>query len=57
LRIAQGDIQKDKLGEQILQTLADVREHSAFVSEDRALDNELRQLIDRIQSQAIALYS
>lgn len=56
LRMAQGDIQQDKLGQQILQTLDDVREQSPFVTEDRALDRELRQLIDRIQSQAFSLY-
>lgn len=56
LRIAQNDIRKEKLGPQILKTLADVRERSPFITEDRALDKELRQLIDCIQSQTISLY-
>lgn len=38
-------------------TLAEIRQQHPFLTEDRALDQELRQLITRIQQQGLRLYS
>ncbi|MEX1032912.1 MAG: aromatic amino acid ammonia-lyase [Cellvibrionaceae bacterium] len=56
LRLRAGEQDKSKVGSGILQTLQQVREHSAFLNEDRALDQELRSLIDAIQQQSWPLY-
>lgn len=56
LRIRQGDLQADTIGAGIMATLAEVRTTSAPLSEDRALDNELRQLIEHIQLRKWPLY-
>lgn len=56
LRIRQDDIKRDNLGADILATIAEVRQFSNFVDEDRALDQELRLTIDKIQNQAWSIY-
>ena len=56
LRIKQGELAPEQLAPAIKDTLAAVREYSAFLDEDRALDSELRETIDAIQQQAWDLY-
>jgi len=56
LRIRQDDIKREDLGADILATIAEVRKLSSFVDEDRALDQELRLTIDKIQHQAWSIY-
>ena len=57
LRIAQGDLDKEKVGPEILATLDQVRQHSDFLTEDRALESELRKIIATIQTQTWDIYS
>ncbi|MYM63980.1 histidine ammonia-lyase [Pseudomaricurvus sp. HS19] len=57
LRLRQGDLAEEKIGSELLETLAWVRETSPTLAEDRALENELRQLIEQIQQGSWSLYS
>jgi histidine ammonia-lyase len=56
LRIAGDELSADGLSESVSATLADVRAISAFIDEDRALDGELGEMIERIQRRAWPLY-
>jgi len=56
LRIRQGDLKESDVGDNILTTIKEVRAFSEFVNEDRALEGELRALIDNIQEQSLSLY-
>lgn len=56
LRLRRGEQAEDKLGESIVATLREVRSMSAFLDEDRALDTELRSLVDAIQQRRWQLY-
>ena len=56
LRLEAGDLSRDSIGEELLGTLQSVRESSRKLTEDRALDQELRTLIDRIQKREWSLY-
>ncbi len=56
LRIRQGDIKESDLSNNILNTIKEVRVESDFLNEDRALEDELRRLIENIQGQALSLY-
>ena len=56
LRIKQGDIEEEAVSATLKATLAAVRESSPFLAEDRPLERELRQLVDQLQQQRIALY-
>lgn len=57
LRLQSGEHSKAEISEPVLQTLNQVRGISAFLDEDRALDAELRALIETIQQQQWPLYS
>ena len=56
LRIKQGELKSENIAPGIQQTLEQVRSFSDFITEDRALDNELRHLVDTLQAQAWSLY-
>lgn len=56
LRLAQGDISDEGLGEELQSMVAAVRETSPHLLEDRALEGDLRALIDRIQHRHWKLY-
>ena len=56
LRIEAGDVSRESVGEELLVTLKSVRETSVKLTEDRALDEELRTLIGRIQKREWTLY-
>jgi len=56
LRVENGDLSWDSIGTSLQGTLEWVRESSPKLTEDRALDKELRTLIARIQNRERALY-
>jgi histidine ammonia-lyase len=56
LRVENGDLSWDSIGSSLQGTLEWVRESSPKLTEDRALDKELRTLIARIQNRERALY-
>lgn len=56
LRLQNGEHNREEISEPVLRTLNQVRRLSAFVDEDRALDTELRALIECIQQQQWPLY-
>lgn len=57
LRMKNNEIQSDDVSNKITDLLAEVRTISAFITEDRALDKELRIVIDGIQNKTWDLYS
>ena len=56
LRIDSGDLTLAGIGEELRETLDSVRQTSTKLTEDRALDHELRTLISRIQNREWVLY-
>lgn len=56
LRIQAGELGDQEFSKPLQQTLEGVRKISAFVEEDRALESELRAVIELIQQQAWPLY-
>ncbi|MBB5320260.1 HAL/PAL/TAL family ammonia-lyase [Marinobacter oulmenensis] len=56
LRFEQGDLESTALGSELLDTLTAVRRSSPKLDEDRALEQELRELVTRIQSRDWSLY-
>lgn len=56
LRIDQGDLSWDAIGGELQNTLESVRQTSTKLTEDRALEQELRTLIARIQNREWPLY-
>jgi histidine ammonia-lyase len=56
LRLQRGDHKRQELSEAVVTTVAQVREISGFLEEDRALDGELRDIIAAIQQQQWPLY-
>jgi len=56
LRLARAELSEQQIGVQLLDTVRQVREVTAFITEDRALEQELRVLIDQIQQQRWPLY-
>lgn len=56
LRIRQDQLQESSLSENVLQTLQEVFERFELVSEDRPLENELRQFVALIQDQHWSTY-
>lgn len=54
---ASADFSDGQLSAAVRQTLADVRQHSAFLSDDRALEFELRSLIAALQKREWQLYA
>lgn len=56
LRFAQGDIQPGAVADSLKGMLAQVREISAFLVEDRALESELRQLCSAIEQEHFHCY-
>lgn len=56
LRLRSGSISEQQLSEELVETLAQVREISPFVAEDRAMEKELRQGVKQIQSRGWSLY-
>ena len=56
LRLARAELSEQQIGVQLLDTVRQVREVTAFITEDRALEQELRVLIDQIQQQRWSLY-
>ena len=56
LRVENGDLAWDRIGGTLQGTLECVRQSSPKLTEDRALDHELRTLITRIQNREWALY-
>lgn len=57
LRMNNNEIHSDDVSNKIIDLLAEVRTISPFVTEDRALDSELRTMIDGIQNKSWDLYS
>jgi len=57
LRLKNNEIHNDDVSNKITDLLAEVRTISPFVTEDRALDSELRNMIDGIQNKSWDLYS
>jgi len=57
LRMKNNEIHNDDVSNKIIDLLAEVRTISPFVTEDRALDSELRTMIDGIQNKSWDLYS
>lgn len=57
LRLQQGSISPDQLGDDITGFLAALGEDIAFIDEDRPLEGTLRTLIDRIQARHWPLYA
>ncbi|MGI1679082.1 MAG: aromatic amino acid ammonia-lyase [Cellvibrionaceae bacterium] len=57
LRVRQNELTEQEIGNDINNTLKDVRSVSEFVDEDRALEAELREVIDIIQKQKWTIYS
>lgn len=57
LRMKHNEIHSDDVSNKITDLLAEVRTISSFVTEDRALDSELRNVIDSIQNKSWNLYS
>lgn len=57
LRMKNNEIHSDDVSNKIIDLLAEVRSISPFVTEDRALDTELRNVIDGIQNKTWDLYS
>lgn len=57
LRMKNNEIHSDDVSNKIVNLLAEVRSISPFVTEDRALDTELRNVIDGIQNKTWDLYS
>lgn len=57
LRMKNNEIHSDDVSNKIIDLLAEVRTISPFVTEDRALDSELRTTIDGIQNKSWDLYS
>mgnify|MGYP000412028419 FL=1 len=57
LRMKNNEIHSDDVSNKIIDLLAEVRTISPFVTEDRALDSELRTMIDGIQNKSWDLYS
>ncbi|UTA48722.1 aromatic amino acid ammonia-lyase [Simiduia sp. 21SJ11W-1] len=56
LRFAQGDIAPEGVSGSLHQLVADVREYSAFIEEDRALEYELRALCHAIETRKFTCY-
>lgn len=56
LRIEKGDLSWDGIGSELRKTLESVRHTSTKLTEDRALEQELRALITRIQNREWLLY-
>ncbi len=56
LRIEKGDLSWDGIGGELRKTLESVRRTSTKLTEDRALEHELRALITRIQNREWLLY-
>ncbi|MCW8195256.1 aromatic amino acid lyase [Proteobacteria bacterium 005FR1] len=56
LRLQSGEQKRGELSEAVLATLAQVRETSDFLEEDRALEGELRAMVAAIQNRQWSLY-
>jgi histidine ammonia-lyase len=56
LRLDQGDLSREGLGEDLRAMVAAVREASPRLVEDRALERDLRTLVDQVQSRQWNLY-
>lgn len=56
LRLRNGEFTPQQLPAELQETLAQVREVSAFLTEDRALERELRQGVEKIQHRGWSLY-
>lgn len=56
LRFAQGDIAPDDVSASLHQLVKEVREYSAFIEEDRALEYELRGLCQAIEQRKFYCY-
>ncbi len=56
LRVRQQELTEEDMGQNINKTLNSVRCISTFVEEDRALESELRDVIDKIQQQQWPIY-
>lgn len=57
LRMKAGTFKKETVKSGLLNTCADLREVSEALTEDRALDAELRIVVEKLQSQAWSFYS
>lgn len=57
LRCAQTGKDTQQLSPSVQKTLVEIREHSGFLNEDRALEQELRHLITRLQQQEMHFYA
>ncbi|WP_084419742.1 HAL/PAL/TAL family ammonia-lyase [Henriciella litoralis] len=55
IRLRSGELTEDVVGDAIMSQIRAVREHSAFLEEDRPLDTELRSLTDAILTGSITL--
>jgi histidine ammonia-lyase len=57
LRMKSNEIHSDDVSHKLTELLSDIRSISPFITEDRALDKELRTVIDGIQNKTWDLYS
>ncbi|WP_410498068.1 HAL/PAL/TAL family ammonia-lyase [Chitinibacter sp. S2-10] len=55
LRVQQGELKTGQLSRGVVALMAEIREFSAHLLEDRALDSELRIAISKIQSQHLSV--